>query len=115
MHADGRPTNRQLINREALQHFRQDAMLINAARGTLVDHNALASWLDEHPDAFAALDVHDPEPPSPTHRLYGCDNTIILPHLASRTQTALRNMSWVVRDVLNVLQGKKPEHPATGV
>ena len=112
VHVDGRPENKQLINAEALTHFKDDALLINAARGVLVDHEALVAWLDEHPQATAMLDVHDPEPPAEDHPLYGCANAILLPHLASRTDTALRNMSWVVRDVAAVLGGEQPEHAA---
>ncbi len=112
LHADGRPGNKQLISRDALTHFRDSALLINAARGMLVDHDALARWLDDNPDAFAALDVHDPEPPSGGHELYGRNNALLLPHLASRTDTALRNMSWVVRDVMAVLEGGEPKDAA---
>jgi len=112
LHADGRSSNRHLIDAAALARFRDSAVLINAARGMLVDHAALADWLARHPGAFAALDVHDPEPPAPDHALYGCENARLLPHLASRTDTALLNMSWVVRDVAAVLQGNEPTYPA---
>lgn len=112
LHADGRSDNRHMIDGEALAHFRDNAMFINAARGMLVDHDALAGWLDSHPGGFAALDVHDPEPPAEDHPLYGCDNALLLPHLASRTDTALANMSWVVRDIVAVLEGNEPEFPA---
>lgn len=112
VHTDGRPENKHLINTEALSHLRNDALLINAARGMLIDHAALAHWLKQHPQATAILDVHDPEPPAEDHTLYACNNALLLPHLASRTDTALRNMSWVVRDVLAVLKGSEPTYPA---
>lgn len=112
VHTDGRPENKQLINAEALSHMRDSALLINAARGMLVDHAALVPWLQAHPNAKAMLDVHDPEPPAEDHPLYACDNALLLPHLASRTDTALRNMSWVVRDVVAVLEGNEPRFAA---
>lgn len=112
VHTDGRPGNRQLINAEALAHLKDNAFLLNAARGMLVDHEALVAWLEANPDATAVLDVHDPEPPAEDHPLYGCDNAVLLPHLASRTDTALRNMSWVVRDVVAVLEGDEPRFAA---
>lgn len=112
VHTDGRPDNKHLIDAEALTHLRDDALLINAARGMLVDHDALVGWLSHHPQATALLDVHDPEPPAEDHPLYGCENAVLLPHLASRTDTALRNMSWVVRDVAAVLDGNEPAFPA---
>ncbi len=112
VHTDGRPRNKQLLNGQAFAHFKGNALLINAARGMLIDHAALLDWLKQHPKATAILDVHDPEPPATDHPLYGCDNAILLPHLASRTDTALRNMSWVVRDVAAVLEGSEPTYAA---
>lgn len=112
VHTDGRPRNKQLINKDAMAHLKDSVLFINAARGMLVDHEALVPWLDAHPAATAVLDVHDPEPPVEDHPLYGCANAILLPHLASRTDTALRNMSWVVRDVVAVLEGDEPQFVA---
>ena len=112
LHTDGRSTNRHMIDAQAIDHFRDDAMFINAARGMLVDADALAAWLRGHPAAGAVLDVHDPEPPPPSYPLYGLSNCRLLPHLASRTHTALANMSWVVRDVAAVLAGEAPTYPA---
>ena len=112
VHTDGRPENKHLIDRQALCSLRDEALFINAARGMLVDHEALCDWLKEHPAATAVLDVHDPEPPAKDHPLYGCANAKLLPHLASRTDTALKNMSWVVRDVVAVLQGNEPTYAA---
>lgn len=112
IHTDGRAENKHLINTDALKHFRTNALLINAARGMLVDHEALSVWLSEHANAFAILDVHDPEPPPSDHVLYRCNNALLLPHLASRTDTALLNMSWVVRDIAKVLAGEDPNYAA---
>ena len=112
VHTDGRPENKHLLNAGALSHLRGDALLINAARGMLIDHDALVGWLKQHPAATAILDVHDPEPPAGDHPLYNCANARLLPHLASRTDTALRNMSWVVRDVVAVLEGNEPAYAA---
>ena len=112
VHVDGRAENRHLIDACALSNMRDDAMLINAARGSLVDAEALATWAKRHPKARAILDVHDPEPPPPTYPLWGLDNVRLLPHLASRTDAALENMSWVVKDVAAVLSGEAPTHPA---
>ncbi|MBS3821949.1 MAG: hypothetical protein KGY81_09340, partial [Phycisphaerae bacterium] len=60
----------------------------------------------------AVLDVHDPEPPPDDHVLFGLANVRLLPHLASRTPQAMQNMSWVVRDVVKVLEGEDPRWPA---
>jgi phosphoglycerate dehydrogenase-like enzyme len=59
------------------------------------------------------LDVHDPsEPIKPDYPLLSLPNARLTPHLASGTERAKRNMSWVVRDVWRVLNGEKPEFEA---
>ena len=62
--------------------------------------------------AGAAIDVFDPEPPGADYPLLGLDNVLLTPHMAARTHTAVENMSWVVRDVVAVLSGRAPRHPA---
>jgi len=115
LHTDGRPENKHLLSAEAMSHLRPHALLINAARGMLIDHAALADWLQAHPDAHAYLDVHDPEPPPQDFVLRQLSNATLLPHLASRTDTALANMSSVVHDVWAVLQGESPRYPAFAI
>ncbi len=112
IHVDGRAENRHLLDADALALLRDDCLLINAARGFLIDPDALAAWANSHPDAAAILDVHDPEPPPEDYPVYGLPNGRLLPHIASRTDTALQNMSWVVKDVAKVLAGEAPVHPA---
>lgn len=112
IHIDGRPENKQVIGADSFINLKPNAMLVNAARGVLVDHDALNAWLTDHPDALAVLDVHDPEPPAADAPLYDCRNAILLPHLASRTHVAMENMSWVVKDVLAVLDGQEPKSSA---
>ena len=104
LHADGRASNRHMIGVSQFAAMKPDAMFINAARGVLVDAAACHAWLVANPNAFAALDVHDPEPPSPDSPLHQLPNCHLLAHLASRTDTALANMSWVVRGVWDALR-----------
>lgn len=114
IHVDGRPENKNLVNEAMLNQLKPSCLLINAARGSLVNSNDLAVWLktNQAQGARAILDVHDPEPPPADYPLYGLDNCKLLPHLASRTNEALANMSWVVRDVVRVLQDEPPQWPA---
>jgi phosphoglycerate dehydrogenase-like enzyme len=113
VHVDGRPSNRQMIDAAAFDRMRDEVLFLNAARGMLVDHDALVAWASAHPGARALLDVHDPEPPPADSPLHGLANVTLLPHLASRTGPALKNMSWVVRDVVRVLSGEPPDFPAS--
>ncbi len=112
IHVDGRAENKNLVNAGVLSQLKSDCLLINAARGMLLDANALAAWAKANPKAAAVLDVHEPEPPKADYVAYGIANVRLLPHLASRTGPALENMSWVVRDVDRVLRGEKPEYAA---
>lgn len=112
IHVDGRRENRNLVGAAELSALRPTAIVINTSRGEVLDAAALAAALRENRLAGAALDVYDPEPPADTFPLLGLPNVILTPHLAARTQTALDNMSWVVRDVVAVLQGRPAEYPA---
>ena len=114
IHVDGRRTNHHLIDGEALGRLKPGCLLVNAARGMLIDNAALARWAGRSAGAggVAVLDVHDPEPPDDAYPLFGLANVKLLPHLASRTPEAMSNMSWVVRDVVRVLEGQPPKYPA---
>jgi D-3-phosphoglycerate dehydrogenase len=87
-------------------------VLINTSRGEVHDAQALADAIREKRLAGAAIDVFDPEPPPADFPLLGFDNVLLTPHVAARTKTAMENMSWVVRDVVAVLDGQPPKYPA---
>ncbi|MAX24812.1 MAG: hypothetical protein CMJ19_09940 [Phycisphaeraceae bacterium] len=113
VHTDGRKENHHLLNSDAFDLLKPDCLFINAARGMLVNDVDLAAWLKANANAHAILDVHDPEPPQADNPLWPyTDRVKMLPHLASRTDSALQNMSWVVKDVMAVLEGAEPRYPA---
>ncbi len=112
IHIDGRRANRGFVAESLLRRLRPDAVLINTSRGAVVDTMALAEVLRANPRISALLDVHDPEPFDASYPLLGLPNARLYPHLAGRTRQALLNMSWVVRDVIAVLEGESPRHPA---
>jgi D-3-phosphoglycerate dehydrogenase len=112
IHVDMRPGNANLVGREQIAMLKPTSILINASRGEVLDANALADALREKRIAAAALDVYHPEPPPADFPLLGMPNVLLSPHLASRTWTATQNMSWVVRDVVAVLEGREPEFAA---
>jgi D-3-phosphoglycerate dehydrogenase len=114
LHVDGRASNRHFIGREVLGALEPGCLVINTSRGFVIDTAALAAWARQVAPAGggAILDVHDPEPPGEEYPLFDMENVRLLPHLASRTGRAMRNMSDVVFDVMRVLDGEEPENPA---
>lgn len=112
IHVDGRADNRNLIDAAVLAQLKPTVLLINTSRGFVVDPEALRDWATAKPHATAILDVHEPEPMPDDYPLWEIANVKLLPHLASRTDPALRNMSWVVRDVVRVLNDEDPQWPA---
>ncbi|MGA2231903.1 MAG: NAD(P)-dependent oxidoreductase [Tepidisphaeraceae bacterium] len=112
LHVDMRPGNRNLVGKEQLAMLKPTAVVLNTSRGEVLDAAALADALRAGKLYGAALDVYAPEPPAPDFPLLGLDRVLLTPHLAARTTTAMENMSWVVRDVIEVLEGRKPKYPA---
>lgn len=112
IHVTMLPGNENLVGREQLATMKPDAIVINTSRGEVLDAAALADALRSGKLFGAALDVFHPEPPNADFPLLGVPNVLLTPHLAARTYTALENMSWVVKDVVGVIGGKKPSFPA---
>jgi D-3-phosphoglycerate dehydrogenase len=104
--------NENLVGAAELAMMKPTAVLINTARGEVLDVKAVADALEENRLLGAAIDVFHPEPPPQDFPLLGAENVILTPHMAARTYTAIENMSWVVRDVIDVLHGKPPKFPA---
>lgn len=103
---------RHLINEAALAKFKPGSLLINTARGAVVDEAALARALEEGVLAGAALDVFSPEPPRIDSPLMGAPNTLFTAHIGARTHGGLARMNDVVDDVIAVLEGNSPRFPA---
>jgi phosphoglycerate dehydrogenase-like enzyme len=106
------PGNENLVGRAELGAMKRGSILVNTSRGEVLDAAALAESIRSGHIAGAAIDVFHPEPPPADFPLLGFDNVLLTPHLAARTYTAIENMSWVVRDVVDVLAGRPPKYPA---
>lgn len=103
---------RGLIGTRELAWMRPDAVLINVARGGVVDECALAAALEQGRLAGAAVDVYEREPPwdSP---LLDLDNVLLTPHMAHSTVEAMERVDvMVAADVAAVLRGDRPSYPA---
>ena len=102
------PQTRHLIDVEALRRMKPTAILINAARGEIVDSDALYHALSEGWIARAALDVTDPEPIPAHHPLVDMPECIIVPHVGSATVTARNRMAQMAAEnLLAGLQGDR--------
>ena len=112
LHVDMRPGNERLVGREQIATMKPAAIVINTSRGEVLDAQALADAIRAKRLAGAAIDVFDPEPPKPDFPLLGLKNVLLTPHIAARTYTAIENMSWVVRDIVAVLNGQRPKYAA---
>ena len=108
LHCPLTPETHRLIGEQALRRMPSTAILINAARGSVVDTDALVQALREGWIAAAALDVTDPEPLPPDHPLLALPNCIVVPHVASATVTARERMAVMVAE--NLVAGLRDEH-----
>jgi phosphoglycerate dehydrogenase-like enzyme len=91
--------------------MKKTALLINQARGRVVNEEALVQALKEGVIGGYASDVYESEPPDPKSELLRFKNVVVSPHLAGGTREARQRVSMaVVGDVLKVLQGYEPEN-----
>ena len=103
-----------MIGAAELRLMRQGAILVNTARGSLVDSEALAAALAGGSIAAAGLDVYENEPEVPA-ALLAAPNCILLPHVGSATVTARDAMANLVADsVLAVIDGREPPSRIAG-
>ena len=106
LHMNLTPETKGLINAERIKLCKKNLVLLNCARGELVDSAALALALHEKRIAGYGADVLDEEPPSPTHPLLNCPGTVITPHIGSRThESVIRQATMATQNMINVLNG----------
>ena len=113
LHTSLKPATRHLVNARRLQLLRPGAVIVNCARGELVDTAAVVAALkSRHLFAYAA-DVLDAEPPPPDHPLLGLPNALITPHIGSRTfESVVRQATCAVENLTLFLAGRKPHAQA---
>lgn len=99
---------RNLMNQGSFEKMKPNAVLVNTARGGVVDHQALFDVLKARRIFAAALDVTDPEPLPVDSPLLTLDNLIVVPHIASASRSSREKMSWMAAE--NLIAGLKGEH-----
>lgn len=92
------PATTGLVDRRFLAAMREDAWLVNVARGGVVVTDDLVEALEEASIGGAALDVTDPEPLPAGHRLFQLENAIVTPHVANTSETGTADLSRLVTE-----------------
>ena len=111
LHAPATAETHHIINAASLAAMRSGVIIVNCARGALVDQEALLAALDSGHVGGAGLDVTEPEPLPADHPLLGRDNVVVTPHVASTTTVGIvRLIGQAVDQALTWLRGGTPEH-----
>lgn len=101
---------RGIADARLISLMKPTAILINTARGEMVDEGALCRALMEKRLAGAGIDVMSAEPPPQDHPLFNLENVVITPHVAVLTDVTYRKMCVdAVEQVVNILQGRPPD------
>ena len=91
---------RNMVGAQQISQMKRGALLVNCARGGLVDEKALADALNSKHLGGAALDVFETEPPPADHPLFACENFIATPHLGGSTEDAQQNVAIIVCEAM---------------
>ena len=109
VNCDLNPTSHHIINSDSLALVKPTAVVINTARGPLVEEAALVKALQEGRLGGAALDVFEVEPLPEDSPLRGMDNVMLAPHNSNSSPTAWEQVHW--NTILNLLDGLEIPHP----
>jgi D-3-phosphoglycerate dehydrogenase len=113
LHIPATDRTHHLVDETVIQALGPRAILINAARGAVLDEAALVQALEAGRIYGAGIDVYDPEPPESDNPLFQLDQVVLTPHVASRTTEGRKLMGMTAaEDILEVLQGNKPKYLA---
>lgn len=112
LHAPAKPDTHHLLNARRLALLKDDAVLVNTARGSLVDEKALIAELSKG-RLFVFLDVTDPEPPAPYSPLRRLPNVVLTPHLAGCIADCGHMGEMAVEELRRVFAGEAPLNAIT--
>jgi phosphoglycerate dehydrogenase-like enzyme len=108
LHIPETPETRGLINAAAIARMKRGAVLVNTARGGLVDQAALMAALESGHLAAAGLDVFSAEPVNPTDPLLGLPNVVLAPHIAWQTTGTFARSFAIAAENCQRLQRGEP-------
>lgn len=105
LHVPKTDSTKNLLNKENINKMKKGALLINCARGGIVDEMAVAEALRDGRLGGAAFDVFEKEPPPPDHPLFKLPNVVCTPHLGASTKEAQINVSvGIVNQIIDYLK-----------
>lgn len=114
IHAPSIPATDNMFNAETLKWMKKDAVLINTARGSIIDEKALYEHMAAGNLKYACLDVFNPEPPAVDNPLRTLKNVIMTPHLAGlATNGQLRIGAHAVEEIHRFLNNERLECEVT--
>ena len=112
LHAPSNDKTYQMLNAAGLKSMKDDALLVNTARGTLIEEPALVEELEKG-RFFAFLDVTDPEPPAKDSPLRKLDNVVVTPHIAGCIENCNRMGELAVEELRRFFAGEPAVYPIT--
>lgn len=112
LHAPSTDETKGMLGTKEFRMMKDDAVLINTARGAILDERALVHELKKG-RLFAFIDVTDPEPPRRHHPFFRLENVVLLPHIAGTVDDLTPMGAMAVEEVKRFSQGKKPLYPVT--
>lgn len=109
LHAPLTPETRHIIRRETIARMKQGVVLVNTARGPLIDEAALAEALTNGQVSAAGLDVFEKEPPLPGSPILSAPNVVFTPHVGGIDEEGVRQMAVMAcKSVVDLFQGRWP-------
>lgn len=114
IHAPSIPATNHMFNAETLKLMKKDAVLINTARGSIVDEKALYEHMKAGNLRYACIDVFDPEPPAVDNPLRTLPNAVLTPHLAGLANNGQRRIGMhAAEEIERFINGEKMECEVT--
>jgi D-3-phosphoglycerate dehydrogenase len=109
LHTNLTPETREMINAKSFAKMKKGVLILNCARGEIVNTAELAAALQSGQVRGYGTDVLDKEPPPPDHPLLKLPNVVCTPHIASRTyESVVRQATTAVKNLILAMNGEKP-------